>query len=139
MQGTLQAGGGPKRYVRFGSAKFAAAVLPDDQQSKLLEQVSRAYRTRPLTTCPKSHDPAGSRCIMAPGRCVNGAGQSLVATHVGMLTSLTVRCMQAKAYQQDAVVSILVQSGDNGSESAYGDGALVRLLTFQVPRVALGC
>lgn len=42
MQGTLQAGGGPKRYVRFGSAKFAAAVLPEDQQSKLLQQVGFA-------------------------------------------------------------------------------------------------
>jgi hypothetical protein len=33
-------------------------------------------------------------------------------------------------------VSILVQSGDNGSESEYGDGALIRLLTFQVTRLA---
>jgi hypothetical protein len=41
--------------------------------------------------------------------------------------------MQAKAFQQDAVVSVFVQSGNGGSESAYGDGALTRLLTFQVP------
>jgi hypothetical protein len=30
------------------------------------------------------------------------------------------------------VVSVLVQSGDGGGEAAYGDGALIRLLTFQV-------
>lgn len=63
----------------------------------------------------------------------------LISTHAGMVTSQTVRCMQAKAYQQDAVVSILVQSGDNGSESAYGDGALIRLLTFQVLFMQPGC
>lgn len=52
-----------------------------------------------------------------------------------MLPMLTLQSsyMQAKAFQQDAVVSVLVQSGNGGSESAYGDGALIRLLTFQVP------
>lgn len=39
MQGTVQSNGGPRRYVRFGSAKFAAAVLPEDQRSTLLQQV----------------------------------------------------------------------------------------------------
>ena len=47
MQGTLQAGGGPKRYVRFGSAKFATAVLPEDQRSKLLQQVGVSWDLRP--------------------------------------------------------------------------------------------
>lgn len=29
-------------------------------------------------------------------------------------------------------MSVLVQSGEDGSASEYGDGALIRLLTFQV-------
>ena len=56
--------------------------------------------------------------------------------HAGVHKMFSVHNLQAKAYQQDAVVSILVQSGDGGSESAYGNGALIRLLTFQVPQIA---
>lgn len=40
VQGVIQAAsGGAQRYVRFGSAKFAAEVLPDAQRSALLQQV----------------------------------------------------------------------------------------------------
>jgi hypothetical protein len=53
VQGTIQAGsGGPKRYVRFGSAKFAAEVLPEDQRSTLLQQVDVAS-----CTCHGRHPP----------------------------------------------------------------------------------
>jgi hypothetical protein len=66
VQGTIQANGGRKRYVRFGSAKFAAGVLPEDQRSTLLLQVIVTCGLSPLTcirckwSLPIQHDPASS-------------------------------------------------------------------------------
>lgn len=78
MQGTVQAANGAgRRYVRFGSAKFAAEVLPE------------------------------------------AAAAAVVA--------------QARDISKNSVVSVLVQSTADGSADSYGEGALVRLLTFQVP------
>lgn len=47
VQGSIQAaGGGGKRFVRFGSAKFAAEVLPDDLRQALLQQVGHCQANR---------------------------------------------------------------------------------------------